>query len=796
MAQLTEKFHSPFLDVKSFPRQQPEALEENLTSPGALSASSPFVSVYEREGAEERSDPDSEEMVQFLGDLHDDGFDEAVFELVNEASALYEDRFVQEYRDTASHSVEAERFLREHFAPLENELETLLDNLVDDVERLDFDGMTETEVEAFIESYPLSGQLSPNFENFGGWFKKKLRKAAKWAKRKAKALAKRAFKAAIRKIRRYLKPLLKKILTFAIGKLPKKYQGMANKLRKRLGYEIEEEEVIEAEQDTTGDIDQIQQELNLYIANLLLNDDETQHELILAEIVQESEQPVADPLAELEIAREQFIEGILDLKKGGDPTPLVENFLPAVMWAVKIGLKFYGRPKLVKYLAKHLAKLIRRYVGRHYAKPLAKVIVDAGLRLVNLEATEQEALHAAGGVVASMVEDTLHEVANLPDYILDDEDLLEGFVLEAFEKAATRNLPEVLPEEAYIKRPNLREAKGLKGTWLHKLRRRKKSYKKFSRKLKAKLSFHKLRALKSFGEVPVLELLQSQFGPGAGTDLEADVHLYEAIVGSTLAKISRHETSTPGLGTGDRWAYSQLHPLTPEAAGLLFGEPGLGRSMPARFLTHRRRIGVGQRFYYLEIPGTHRQMTPRADSAAQGPRISGLKLVLDFPQQQIRVSLFISESAAQTIAVNLRQKLSIGSVMPAVQSVLQSGLTLALSEQGGGNSKIIHPTVLPQQIRGALQNLPPKLMARLNSRLIDWLGRGLSDYFRQKPDGFIAATEDRKDGVTLNITLDSPPDFALLAKVLRGAKVATADINLSGAPSQTQIKPVAGYDNG
>ena len=160
-------------------------------------------------------------------------------------------------------------------------------------------------------------------------------------------------------------------------------------------------------------------------------------------------------------------------------------------------------------------------------------------------------------------------MANLPEYILDDEALLEGFVLEAFEKAASRNLPEVLPEETYVKWPHLRESKASKGVWIRKLKHRRRLYKKYSRVMKAKLSYHKLRAIKSFAETPLSEILQNQYGLAPGADLEAMVHLYEATPGTTLPQISQYEDSTSGLGQR-KYAYTQLHPLTPEVAGMLF----------------------------------------------------------------------------------------------------------------------------------------------------------------------------------------------------------------------------------
>ncbi len=800
MSDSAEKFQSPFLDVTSFPKQQSETIEETTTPPVVHTVSSPFVSVYEMEDGEARVDPESEEFIQFLGELHDQEFDDAVFEIVNEASALYEDRFIHEYKDMSSQTMESERFLQQHLAPLQNELETLVESMANDLENRDFEAMTETEIDAFIDSYTFSGEINlpPDFENWGVFnkiknaVKNKIKKAAKWAKRKARALAAKAFKAALKKIIKYFRPMLEKVLKLAIGKLPKKYQGMANLLRKKLGYEIEEQAMLEGGLDTVGEIDQIQQEFDLFIANLLYTDDETKQELMLAEIINESEQPIADPLADLDRAREQFIEGMLDLKEGEDPAPVVENFLPAVMWAVKIGLKFYGRPKLVKYLAKYLARLIRRYVGRKYAFPLSKVIVDAGLRLVNLEVTEQDAMHTAGEAVASMVEDTLYEVANLPEYILDDEELLEGFVLEAFEKAATRNLPEILPEEAYIKRPSLRESKGLKGAWIRKLKRRKRSHKKFTRAMKTRLSYHTLRAIKSFAEVPLSEILQDQYGLPAGTDLEATVHLFEATPGNTLAQISRYEDSTPGLGSG-KYAYTQLHPLTPEAAGMLFGQPGLGRTMPGRYLNNRRTIGVGQRFYYLEIPGAQLQMMPVSGSTTMLRRSNGLKLTLDFSRQQILVCLYLNETNAQNIAAKLRQNLPLGSVMTVLKSIMELNLMNLFSAGTSGQIKIIHEAIPPQQASNSLVLLPQPIKSKLEIRLLDWLGKGLSNYFRQQSQGFIAATEDPADGITLKVTLDNPPNFALLRKALQGSPVSIADINFSGDISEASVKSIPGY---
>jgi hypothetical protein len=798
MSQSAKISQSPFLDVTSFPAQESETVTEETQLSVLHQSDSPFSSVYELEDGEGRVDPESEEFIQFLNELHDEEFDEAVFELINEASALYEDRFLHDYRGPAIQTMEAERLLEEHFVPLESELEMLVETMAGDIDRRDLDTMTEAEIDAFIESYRPTRELSPNFENLWGWAKKKLKKAAKWAKKKAKALAKKAFRAALKRLKRYIKPWLKKLITFAINKLPKQYRPLAKMLAKKMGYqkEIEEEETFEEGQDTTGETGQFQQEFDLLFANLLFSEDETVQELMLTEVSSESQQPVTDPIADLDRAREQFVEGITKLEEGEDPAPLVENFIPAILPLVKLGLKFYGRPKLVNFIAKYVAKLIKRFVGRKYVRPLSRAIVDAGLRLINLEATEQEAMGAAGAAVASTVEDTVRQVAALPDYVLDDEELLEGFVLEAFEKSATRNLPEVLQEEAYIKRPDLRETKGLRGTWILQPLRGRKFYKKYTRVLNTKLSPHKLREIKTYAGVPLSEVLQAQYGLSPGTDLEVKAHLYEAIPGTMLSHISKYENSTPGLGTPAKYAYSQLHSLTPEAAGMLFGQPGLGQTISPRYLSNRRMMGVGQRVYYLEIPGLRLQIVPTSTAATTMRRCSETKLILDFARQQIRVYLFLSEPKAQEIALKIHQQMPIGVVMTSLKSIMEFGLKNVVFDGMHGQIKIIHQTITPQHSRSAaFLGIPQPVKENMVVRLVEWLGKGLSEFFRRQSQQFIAASQDPADGVTIAVTLENPPGFPLLRKALKGDKMSIRDMDFSGDIKEPHVQTVPGYYN-
>jgi hypothetical protein len=85
-------------------------------------------------------------------------------------------------------------------------------------------------------------------------------------------------------------------------------------------------------------------------------------------------------------------------------------------------------------------------------------------------------------------------------------------------------------------------------------------------------------------------------GQPPGADINADVHLYESMPGTMLPELSRLEAGVPGLGSSDEASYGRLHPLTHHAAGVLLGEPGLGRHFSPRGMESHRHIKPGHRF--------------------------------------------------------------------------------------------------------------------------------------------------------------------------------------------------------
>src|SRR5262245_9964235 len=68
----------------------------------------PFVSEYASEGTNEAANPQAEMFASLLGELYDQEFEEAVTDLVNEASALAGDRITSERADTEQERMEAE----------------------------------------------------------------------------------------------------------------------------------------------------------------------------------------------------------------------------------------------------------------------------------------------------------------------------------------------------------------------------------------------------------------------------------------------------------------------------------------------------------------------------------------------------------------------------------------------------------------------------------------------------------------------------------------------------------------
>lgn len=705
----------------------------------AYELESPFVSEYV--GEEGVPGPQAELFASLVGEFYDHEFEEALEDLVNEAAAVAEERFSFEVGDPAQQRLEMERGLRDYLQPLERAAEAMLDRMAAGLGDKDLGQLSETELDALLEQFaPAEPGSSPTFENIlGGFF----RKAKQAVKKAAGAVGKvLPHSLILNKLKGLIRPLLERVLRFAIDKLPVALRPVAKALAKRfLGVAptTEMEEPAERFEAASADSGEIQQELDTQLAGYMVQGEEFEREAAIQQAVAEQGAPIGDPVRELDRSRGEFARQVIRLQAGEDPKPLVENFVPAILAALKLGISVIGRPRVVNFLADLIAKLISKYVGQEQAVALSRALVDAGLRLVSLETAEGPEPVAAGYALASTVEDTVSRlVQTAPEAAWGSETLLEAYAREAFERAAAAHFPDSLI------RQELHEAAQASGAWVALPDgTASKRYKKYSRIIEVTLTPQAVSAVKTFGGIVLRDFLKDRLGLPIGKPTQARVHIYEAIPGTWLSLIALHEKKVPGLGSARREAWSLLHPLTPEAASLLLNEPGLGGPVDPQFLARRGKVAVGQRFYYLEIPGARVRMAPRGPNKSPRPaRSSQTRVVLDFPKRQLRVFVYYSEADAQKLAEYLRKRLPISAVITALKARFDVNLPKILSGDPTSAFRIIHEAAPTEQFAGPLIAQALRAVGKhLAAMLLTWLLEALKRELEARYDRFVGEFE-------------------------------------------------------
>lgn len=814
---------TPFLDLRSFVREEAEVQAESFAPLARSPLGSPFVSVYELEGQPAFVSPEREAYQTLVQELYDSEFDEALFELMLDARGLHE-----EHQVSSPASVEGERLLTQHFNQLIREAEATVDALGREFETRPVDTLQEAELEAFAERYVPATSLGPAFEGFlGKWAKKLAKGVAGFAKKAGQFAAKLGLGPILGKLKGLVRPLLDKVLRTAIGKLPAGLRPAAQQLADRVAGRparapsqgaangsangadpaaadpapIEPGQPDGAAQSQAvqapiePSVTELQQEFDQQLAQLFMASDEVEMELEVARARSAAQSPTTPVFADLDQAREHFMDELQTLSEGEDPSPHVQNFLPAVLPVLRLGVRLAGRPRVVGFLAGFLAKLIGKLVNPGTAQALSRAIVDAGLKLLTLEVAPRDEARAAASAVTATVEETLRRVSALPDYVLDDRELLEGFALEAFEQAAAANLPPVLSDAVYQQRPDLLEARHSRTCWVMLPLRRPKRYKKCARTFKVRITPYTADEIESF-EGPLADYLQEQLGVEEGAEVEAEVQLFEALPGATLPEIAQAEARA-NTGSSGSVGAADLHPLTPRAAGLLLGEPRLGRHAP--WGTGRRHIGVGQRLYRLTIPGRRLLGAPGKDGRPRPRRSGALRLRLDCAKNEIVACLFLSEVKAQGLVVRLRRKAHAGALAVTFQRYIARRLLPLLRGQRPARLRIIQAGLSPTDSLGAaLSRLPADAAAALAAKLEQYLTVGFSDFIANAAQSLITASEDTADGVTLRFVIAQPAGLIELGKALlpggQGGGLAQA-IQTGTAPSiRVEAKPGHGCD--
>jgi len=335
--------------------------------------------------------------------------------------------------------------------------------------------------------------------------------------------------------------------------------------------------------------------------------------------------------------------------------------------------------------------------------------------------------------------------------------------------------------------------------------------------------------------MPLSSFIKDQLGLDPNKEHRARVHIYEAIPGTWLSRISKYERNIPGLGTPHQQSWSQIHPLTPEYAGVLLGEPGLGAQVDQRFTEDRNLIDVGQRFYFLEIEGVRPMPIVRG---GQHRRSSQVFIKVNCPANRISVAIFFSEADAQAMSSKLRQNSPMSTVLRGM-----SGLFRALSDfSASRNVKVIHETqtyeeyflgslagralqagravagtvrsvagaagAAASRIGGTVANiarkaggallraLPQALARQIITIIASWVMTKITEYLKERKQDFISETEKPKDGVTIIVTFANPPLLPDVCRILRGESIVINPALLPRSIPSAQIQIKAGLYRG
>jgi hypothetical protein len=780
---------TPFLETRSFVREDTEVFVSETPTPAL---GSPFLSVYELDGEMEYADPEQEAYAAMVQELYDQEFDEALFELMSEARGLHEQHLVSD-----ALSIEGERQLQQQFNQLIREAEAAVGAFQNEFGSRDLAGLSAAEVDGFTDRYVPSASLSPEFQNFSfGWVKKIGKAVKNVASKAASFAAKIGLGPLLDKIKALVKPLLNKVLQMAIGKLPEAVRPAAQQLAQKIFGAVAAAPPSDSGTDTATAaqpqaapaVTDIQQEFDQQLANLFTASNEMEMEQEVARVRGDDRRPAVPVYSDLDQARERFIDELQQLGQGEDPSPYVQNFLPAVLPALKLGVKFIGRDRIINFLANLLGKVIAKLIGPESAPALSRAIVDTGLKMIGLEVSPQDETRAAASSVAATVEETMRRVAALPDYVLENQELLEGFALQAFEQAAAANLPPVLSESVYRERPDLLESSA-RTAWIMLPLHRRKRYKKCGRTFKVRITPYMAGEIESF-EGLLGDHLQDQIGIDEGAEVEAEVQLYETLPGATLSDIARGESenTTP-------MSAAQLHPLTPQAAGLLLGEPRMGRNVPPG--TGRLNVGDGQRVYALSIPGKRMLLAaPGLGGKARLRRLGAVRVRLDFPKDQIRVLVFFSEVAAQRLAVRLRRQSHPGAIAAKFEKYINRRLSAIMRGRRLGRVHIIQPGIQGGDAHGeALRRLPSDVIAALTQKLEQAVVKAFAAFVKDQAQRIITAADDTADGVTLTFTITGAAGLQQVGKMLASGAAASglAETIMQGAPPNVSVEAEPGF---
>ncbi len=761
----------------------------SLVTPPPARFETPFLSEY-LSADEEFTNPLDEMADEMLESLHDEELDEAIAELTEELRGWVASGPLSE----SEHDDLREATLQEAMAPLIRAAEADMARVAHALEALDLGLATESEMEAAIGAAPVTEVGNPVFENFLGSLRRAVvGKIAKVAKAVGQAALGPVVKALLGQLARFVRPLLLKIAKFALNKVPAAYRPLATALAARLGVSVPSAAVVPQGTDASApaepasapgldepavpDTSQAQQEFDLAMAEVALGGGRVDHEVV-GTAVPDAAISARDPYADLGRARARFVREITEARSVEEAQVVVERFAPVLLMAVRKGIGLIGRPKVVNAFGGLIAKFIGPLVGRANAPALGKVLADIGLRtFLHAEVGPEAEREAAGQALAATVEETVRRLAQLPERLLEEPEALAAYAREAFENAVAANFP------ATLVRPELRETE-TPGAWVSLPLQGRPVCRKFSHVFDAVVSPQVAPRLRGYGSSTVAGLFRDRLRLAPGATVNARLHLYEAVPGTTLAGIARMEEAH-GLGSAETSVWSQIQPLTPEAASLLVGSPRLGRELPDDAEPAVPRLG--QRFYYLEVAGG----PPRPLG-----KESAVRVAVDLRKGEVRLGLYLSEVVAQKVAAALRTKTAPATVVADLRALLAPTtgaighaprLVRVYGVRRHGSARL--------RAGAAGKGARRALRRQIGDLALHWAWKHLAANLPAIAPDFIAKADGPEDGVRLGFGFQVADGLAGVAKLFRGRGLPGSDWPPQ-APTRVTLAIHSGPRNG
>jgi hypothetical protein len=750
-----EQFDSHFESSSPFAEATPPSVNGSGSGRNFASWSetvSPFALTAD-EGVQESTSETA--IAEAFAALRDETFDEALASLAEETEGAIAERFTSE---TAASAVERERYGDSQLAGVRFEAQQYLDALEAGIQGLDVASLSPEQLQETLDRFdPETRDLTPAGEEFIGALVRKAKKAVKFVTKTALNAAKGVGKLAgsvlggvLKKLKALINPLLRRVLSFAIGRLPAPLQPAARILASKITSEASEDEGFETTPAPANliDVETLAESFDAALAEATLY---ATHEQTDREDLDFDERDAPDTreLETLAEARAELTERLRSASDDEDLGPAIEQFVPALLAALRLGINVVGRSKVVNFLAGYLAKLIGKWVGPTMSKPLSSAIVDIGLRLISLEnengtSGEGRDNEAAPVALASLIEDTVRRLAEHEDYVFENEDLLQLAAAEAFSQSVATHFP------PRFVRPAIQQAPSLGGVFVARRSRSLRPYLKYSRTPEVEISSAIADTIPTFGGVTLGSALRAS---GATFPIRARLHLYQAVAGTTLPRIAR--VDRVGAGRGYLGA-TALHPLTTQAAAVLVREPRLGAAVPSTYLRSRHRIAVGQRFFALEPATTFDSlaMPGTRDGRAPQSRPTGAWMTINPLRGRVTLALHFSEPDAQTLVAAIRE----GRGGPALLQAL-TGLVRDLHQGAGARVRVVredeeNPEVLESLTGHALVS---PLHGSIRRRLRAWVLPALASWVRGNVEAFARAAAHPGSGVTVRVRLTGIP---------------------------------------